>query len=220
MATSDIMKKLEEELNSGIKTEPQVVYLLTQIRKIIERDNLKEQYARLKFHCDWVLHSSMDRAEAKAILKEFDAAYGHLSGTVKLIDLPEPLKSEIDRISKLRSFEEELSKFLAAYGLPLLTRHSFDGWTHFLYLYGKVIEDTPLEVSRIAAKYKPKQVTPGSGLKYISHVIVKCESARETVKCADVEEVLFKLTWTSYNESGKFGDIFVINSFQKRRKLP
>ncbi|MGD0887249.1 MAG: hypothetical protein ABSA46_20590 [Thermodesulfovibrionales bacterium] len=211
--TPDILRKLAVELNTGITTEVQVVYLLAGIRKLIERDKTEDQYPRLKFHCDWALHSSMDRAAAKAILRQFDAAHPLLLGNVELHNLPAPLKSEIDRISTMHSFEEELSKFLAAYGLPLLTQHRYDGWVHFLHLYTKVIEDIPLVVAVPAIRKKPKQATSDTGPKHISHVTVNLEQARETIKHAGGEELLFKVTWTIYDKNGQSGDIFILNSF-------
>src|SRR5258708_6215532 len=155
--TPDIIRKLAGELDAGITTEVQVVYLLAGIRKLIERDKIETQYAGLKFHCDWALHSSMDRAAAKAILRRFDAAHALLRGNIELHTLPSDLRIEIDRISKMKSFDEELAKFLMAYGLPPLTQNRSDGWTHFLHLYTKVIEDIPLVVSVPAVKQKPKQ---------------------------------------------------------------
>ena len=211
--TRDIIRKLAGELDTGITTEVQVVYLLAGIRKLIERDKIEEQYARLKFHCDWALHSSMDREAAKSILKQFDAAYVLLRGNIELDKLPSTLRVEIDRISQMRSFERELLRFLAAYGLPPLTQHRSDGWTHFLHLYTKVIEDIPLVLSSGAKKKNPKQGTTDSNPKHISHVTVHLELARETVKYAGGEEVLFKVTWTIHDKNGQSGDIFILNSF-------
>src|ERR1700730_1735319 len=115
MSTPEIIRKLKDELDKGIATEVQTIYLLAGIRKLIERDKVEDQYADLRFHCDWALHSSMDRAAAKAILRQFDAVQPLLLDGKKL---PSELRSEIDRISKMRSFNKELAKFLAAYGLP------------------------------------------------------------------------------------------------------
>lgn len=210
--TPDMLSKLEIELVSGITTEVQVVYLLAAIRKLMERDTLHDKYADLKFHCDWALHSSMDRAAARGVLKQFDAAHALLRENVELHDLPTPLRCEIDRISKMRSFEEELSKFLAAYGLSPLTLHRPDGWTHFLHLYTKVIEDIPLVVSVPAAKKRPKQTIADSASKHISHLTVNCELARDTIKHADGEEVLFKVTWVIHDKNGQSGAIFILNS--------
>jgi hypothetical protein len=211
--TPDIIRKLGRELNTGITTEVQVVYLLAGIRKLIERDRIEEQYAGLKFHCDWALLSRMDRAAAKAILKQFDSAHALLRENIKLHTLPSELKTEIKRISQMKSFEKELSQFLAAYGLPPLTQHRSDAWTHFLYLYTKVIEDIPLAVCVPAAKPKPRHGTTDSRPKHISHVTVHCESAREAVRHAGGEEVVFKVTWTVHDKNGQSGDIFILNSF-------
>jgi hypothetical protein len=202
MTTRDIISKLTAELYGGIKTEVQVVYLLAGIRKIIERDKIRNQYPDLNFHCDWALHSSLDRAAAKAILREFDAAHALLRGNVKLRGLPHPLRAEIDRISKMRSFETELSQFLTAYGLPQLTKNRPDGWTHFLQLYARVVEDIPLVVSSPAVA------------KHITHVTVHFDQAREAVSEDPLEkEMLFRVTWTVHDKNGQSGSIFVINSY-------
>ena len=63
----EIIRKLTAQLNEGITTEVQVVYLLVGIRKLIERDEKRERYPVLNFSCDWVLHSKLDRSGAKAI---------------------------------------------------------------------------------------------------------------------------------------------------------
>ncbi len=150
--TPDIIRKLTAELKAGITTEVQVVYMLAGIRKIIERDNIGGQYPDLKFHCDWALHSSMDRAAAKKVLRQFDAAHALLQNNIELHNLPRPLRSEINRISQMHSFETELGNFLNVYGLPPITLHRNDGWVHFLHLYTKVIEDVPLVVAVPAVK--------------------------------------------------------------------
>ena len=52
MSTPEIIRKLTDELDKGIATEVQTVYVLAGIRKLIERDRIEGQYADLKFHCD------------------------------------------------------------------------------------------------------------------------------------------------------------------------
>ncbi len=215
--TPDILKKLTRELDAGIKTEVQVVYLLAGIRKLIERDEIKEEYADLNFHCDWALHSKLDRATAKEILKKFDAAHALLRGQIKLRDLPPPLSTEIERISKMSSFEKELSRFLAEYDLPPLTKNRPDGWSYFLHLYAKVIEDIPLMVALPAEKKKKsKTATTDSAPKHISHVTINFAEAREMIEHSTGEkEVLFKVTWTIHDKNGQGrGDISVFYSFQ------
>ena len=215
MTTRDIISKLTNELHGGIETECQVVYLLAGVRKIIERDKAKEQYPDLKFHCDWALHSSLEGPAARKVLRKFDAAHALLRQNIKLHDLPGPLEADIKRISEMRSFEEELSRFLNDYDLPPLTKRRPDGWTHFLHLYIRVIEDIPLVVSLPAErKKKPgKQRATPDAPKHISRVVVHLQPAQETVQYGGEEEVFFKVIWAIHDKNGQSGSVFVINSF-------
>jgi hypothetical protein len=129
MSTPDILEKLTKELDAGITSEVQVVYLLAGIRKLMERDEVEDEYTNLKFHCDWVLHPKLQGTGAKAILRKFDAAYPLLKGGLELHNLPGELKGEIERISKMRYFHKELDGFLDEYGLPPLTKNRDDGPT-------------------------------------------------------------------------------------------
>ncbi len=192
MTTPDILYKLSRELDAGVATEPQVVYLLAGIRKLIERDDARGKYPDLNFHCDWALHSKLDRRAAQQILREFDAAHPLLRDKkMELDELPDGLSSEIDRISKMRSFEEELSQFLEDYGLPPLKK-----WTHFLHLYARVIEDIPLVVTDPSAQY-------------ISQVTVQVQLAPEPIQ----GHRFFQVTWRINGRDGGSGSIFVINSY-------
>lgn len=214
--TEEIIRKLTAELNKGIDTEVQVVYVLAGIRKLIERDTLEGKYPGLKFHCDWALHSMMDRAGAKAILRKFDAAHSLLKGRVALNDLPTILRNEIDRISQMKSFSEELSQFLEVYNLPPLTQNRSDGWAHFLHLYTRVVEDIPLVVtSPVETKKQKKQAATDNSPKHIAKVTVHCESAKETVKHSGGEEMLFKVRWRVCDKNGETGEVFIINSFSR-----
>jgi hypothetical protein len=199
MSTPAIIRKLTKELEDGITSEVQVVYLLAGIRKLMERDGIKSQYPYLTFHCDWVLHSELQGKTAQDILRKFDAAHPLLRDhNVELHDLPGDLRTEIDTISKMSSFEKELSSVLTKYGLPPLTATRQDGWPLFLHFYANVIEDIPLLV----------QDTVANPAQNISKVVV---NVREAVLNADM---LFQVTWTIYDKNGQSGTIFVINSFE------
>jgi hypothetical protein len=197
--TEEIIKKLTAELSKGITTEAQVVYVLAGIRKLIERDDKATAYSALNFHCDWVLHSKLDRAGAKAVLRLFDAVQPLLKGEK---DLPQPLQREIDDISKMRSFEKELTGFLAEYGLPPVA-HDADGWSHFLHLYTRVIQDIPLVV-------KPSSPDAAQN---ISKIVVHFEAARETQKFEDREDSVYRVVWEILDKDGESGTISIYNSF-------
>ncbi len=198
MSTGEIVSKLTQELSEGISSEAQVVYLLSQIRKLMERDQIEDKYVNLKFHCDWTLHSRLRGETAHQILRLFDAAYPALKGMKNKLqeELPDDLRKEIDKIAEMQSFQVELETVLAGYGLPPLTIKHSDGWVRFLYLYAKVIEDIPLEVQPL----RP------DAAKNLSKVVVKLRRTTEK------KEVPFRLDWEIHD---KAGDIFAISTFKQ-----
>jgi hypothetical protein len=135
---------------------------------------------------------------AQDVLTYFDAANLHLKTGVKLHELPRGLQCEIDNISQMKHFEEELAAFLNANMLPSIDAARHDGWIHFLHLYAKVVEDCPLVISG-----------KNSVNSDIESVTVHLELAKEAVG----DHMLFEVTWTVEDKNGLSGSIFVINSF-------
>src|SRR5580700_3981790 len=130
----DILDKLAKQLNKGIETEAEASYFLSEIRKFLEQQRLKNNFEYLKFHCDWILHSELAGPMAQNVLKQFDDANIHMKTGIKMQDLPHGLRQEIDRLSKFRYFEAELSQFLTDNALPAMTVTRTDGWAHFFHL--------------------------------------------------------------------------------------
>jgi hypothetical protein len=71
--TPDILSKISVVLSSPLSLEMEVTYILSGIRKIIERDELEDEYTYLFFHCNWALHTSMDRGLSLASDLNFPA---------------------------------------------------------------------------------------------------------------------------------------------------
>jgi hypothetical protein len=199
MTPLQIIGKLEILLATGITTEAQALYLMAGVRKLLEQQEAKKQYEYLTFHCDWALHSKLGGRTAQKILKLFDAANIHLKTGVELRHLPPNLRREIDRISKMKPFEQELTQFLQTNGLPSLETHRSDGWVHFLHLYAKVVEDCPLEMTE-----KNKSAT-------IASVTLHVDLAKASQH--DGGDMWFKVNWTVLDKNGLSGNIFVLNSF-------
>lgn len=200
----DILKKLEPLLNKGISSEIEVVYLMSRLRMLLEQQQVEEQYKYLRFHCDWTLHSKLDRKAAQEILSRFDAANLHLKEGMELNQLPAPLQGEIDNISKMKYFEKELSEFLRANRLPGIDAARPDGWIHFEHIYVKVVEDCPLVISL-------KNATSAG----IESVTVSCVLANKKMG----DHMMFQVIWTILDKNGKHGQIFVINSFALKEPI-
>lgn len=197
MTRSAITAKLQEQLAKGITSEPEAVYFLAEVRKLLELQKAKDQYEYLTFHCDWALHPKLQGRMAQKILAYFDKANIHLKTGMKLHDLPGPLRIDVDRISKMRYFEDQLGEFLNGNGLPSLEQTRADGWIHFVHLYGKIVEDCPLVI----------QATNASAT--IGNVTLRLEFAEKP----DNRDTWFMVRWIIEDKNGGKGEIFVINSF-------
>jgi hypothetical protein len=197
MTQSAIIAKLESLLARGMTDEAEALYLIVEIRKLLEQQEAKKDYEYLTFHCDWAVHATLRGTTAQRILKLFDAADIHLKAGVELHDLPGSLKMEIDRISKLRYFEKEFENFLKSNGLPSLEMTRSDGWIHFVHLYAKIVEECPLVM------------TAKNGSATVASVTLKMELAKEPKQ----DDMWFKVSWIIQDKNGLTGEIYVLNSF-------
>jgi hypothetical protein len=135
-----ILSKLEDELKKEIKSESQVVYILSKIRKILEWENAKGKYKTLNFYCNWVLHNKIDRTEPVGkILKDF------------IIN-----KEERYKFIFHQEFEKEFGRFLEDYGLPVLNSNQFKKFKNEL---NKAVSETPVEII-IGTRYRIKLGDP------------------------------------------------------------
>ena len=72
-----------------------------------------------------------------------------------------------------------------------------DGWTKFLLLYAKVIEDCPLEINSTNATSSVEKIT------------ISVELVNKLVEA----QQLYKITWNIVERNGEIGQIYVLNSF-------
>lgn len=196
MTQESIVEKLRAEFDRGIETEAQASYVMSEVRKLLEQQQSKQQYEYLTFHCDWALHSRLEGRTTQKILKLFDAANIQLRNGNKLHDLPARERNEIDRISKMRYFERELGEFLHANGLPTLDEARIDGWIRFLQLYSRVVSDCPLVMTT-----KNQSAT-------ITQVTLSVRVDDKTFE----SEVWFRVDWKISDKNGRTGTLWVINS--------
>lgn len=139
-------EQIDSNLNRILGTdqwsEEEVVYFLVEIYKLIEQQNLKENYKVLVFYRNWVCHSSLSSA---------DKIFEDLVALVKIkkyLDMPRTWKALSTRIV-IESFAEyspsllcgEINKFLTGQGLK-----SEISWKKFIYSMMDVLRDVPLTI--------------------------------------------------------------------------
>lgn len=133
--TPDIISKLNAEIQQGITTEIQVVYLMAGIRKLLERQNLQNSYNHLYFYCNWALHPNLTNTYAQDILRLLNQINTHLSNGLEVANLPQEAKDKLIEISRMDLFREEMFNFMASNGIIPLNSHAPNGWVKFLNLY-------------------------------------------------------------------------------------
>jgi hypothetical protein len=130
-----IVAKLSQELERSITTEPLVVYLLVEIRKLMDRKGV--QYNTLRLCCNWAVHVELSGEVAQRIVRQVDALYPRLVNG----QLTEEDKRSLRAFFLMNTFREELEDFLVKVGLRRLQD---DEWNGFLACFLNVIEDCPL----------------------------------------------------------------------------
>jgi hypothetical protein len=136
----DIVRKLRAELERGISTESQVVYVLVKIRRLLDLDQDSAStsgYSALRLCCNWAVHAKLSHSQAHNIVRLVDSLYPNLlSG--KSTDQE---KNDLRKIFSLNTFRGELTQFLSDKRLPMLPDAE---WNSFLTCFLNTIEDCPL----------------------------------------------------------------------------
>lgn len=153
----DIVEKLRFEFREPIRSERQVVYILAELRKLMEIDSIARNeadaladssYFALKFHCDWAVHVRLGQSGAQRIVQRFDQYQKFMEALMphgnpgNAVD-PGFLQ-ELNQSLNLTKFREQLGAYLKSHGLDSAIATDDGQWTEFLVYYTRVIEDAPL----------------------------------------------------------------------------
>jgi hypothetical protein len=169
----DIVEKLRGELQEPIHSERQVVYILAELRKLMEMESIARSergepadnsYFALKFYCDWAVHVRLGQSGARRIVQRFDqyqqfmeelASPGKEGTTVDPAFL-----EELDQSLQLTKFRDQLAAYLDFHHLGSEVATNEERWIAFLAYYFHVIEDAPL-------------ISEAKGLEWVDSVAVK-----------------------------------------------
>lgn len=146
MARSEIAEKIEVLLSNDPKwTEPEVVYLFVQTRKLLDHAKLETQQdsPHLRFYCDWTVHISKDRIDpiTLGVVKDMGA------------DIEKQIKNpfmnsgkEVINFAYFRSLHQELIKLLKAEGINTESIEDEMSWVQVLTTLVKILENQPLNI--------------------------------------------------------------------------
>lgn len=167
----DIIAKLHGELRERTRSERQVVYLLAELRKLMELESIGKvdagapadnSYFALKFYCDWAVHVRLDQAGARRIVQRFNEYQKFMDDQAAPgITVVDPaFLQELDQNLQLTKFRDQLGTYLDSHGLDIKITKDKERWVEFLTYYSRVIEDAPL-------------ISEAKGLKWVDSVAVK-----------------------------------------------
>ena len=134
-----ILEKLNDVLLMHSIEEPTVLYLMIQIRKVLDHlgENVANRYTLLSFYCDWVAHINMDRAPARRILEKLSAS---LKYDVR------PMDQDATEIIGFINLRKELTEFLRDNRLYTIWVDK-DSWYKFRACLLEILIDCPLASS-------------------------------------------------------------------------
>jgi hypothetical protein len=143
MARHSIVEKLHPVLTQPIETEMQVVYILVELRKLLEHDGNKDLYPVLNFYGDWVVHTKLSSSRvADRIVRLFDEVmHRKVNDTIDL-----RLEEEAVSFFNETLLREQLRTLLGSVGLPTELCTNDTNWHDFRKKLAGVIEDAPLEL--------------------------------------------------------------------------
>lgn len=146
MQTS-IEAKLTALLADAIDTEAKAVYLLCQVRKLQDYDNVGPN--RLRMFCNWAVHVELEaRSTVEPFLQHIDDVVGHkLAGVLTAQSFAAELALK-DDFAAFDTFRNELRALLAHHNIPATLCDDDAGWYGFLEQYSGVIEDCTLTLKR------------------------------------------------------------------------
>jgi hypothetical protein len=153
MSEPQIVAKLREALNEDIAREKDVMYILAESRKLLEK--LENAGFALKLYCHWALHVDLTRPGTTLdFLKRVD---NFIEGELdrRKLNAAENYLTFREFIY-LETFRKDLGELFARFALPTALCDEDRRWHEFLKLYAGIIEDGSLYCGDDAAEAKKK----------------------------------------------------------------
>lgn len=140
-----IIGKLRAHLAGSVDTECKVVYLLCEVRKLLDKQRPDPMPFALRLYCHWAVHVDLSRPSTTMpfLEKVDDYVFNKLNAeeTNEMIVAEEALFREF---VYLETFRKELSQFLAFHRLSTSLCDEDALWFAFLAAFAGVIEDGSL----------------------------------------------------------------------------
>jgi len=137
-----LIEKLGAAVAADIASECQVVYILAEARKLLEKYPPDPTPFALKMYCHWALHVDLTNpGTTERFLGQIDNFVESVIAGGKDINLEHRVFHEF---AYWETFRTQFREFLRAYGLQTAICDEEKRWHEFLRYYARVIEDGSL----------------------------------------------------------------------------
>lgn len=151
-----IVEKIKTHLAGGVRTESRVVYLLAEVRKLLDADEKANPgqprtLPALWMFCHWALHVDLSNPGTTSSFMSDVEAYV-ISQNITGLPKPDGTFSFIDQhkfsqeLQRLTNFRAQLKEFLRSKNLSTRLCDNKRSWSAFLTAYAGVIEDGSLSI--------------------------------------------------------------------------
>jgi hypothetical protein len=137
----ELLRKLHADLERPIETEPDVVYLLCELRKLIDAQPVRGSLNTLKFYCHWALHIELTHSNwVRPFIAPSDEFLAHRIHVKR----DYMAREDVEKVEALLSWDQlrrELWRVLKIYKLSQTLCAFDDHWRRFLIAYSGVVND-------------------------------------------------------------------------------
>ena len=136
----EIIRKLNEfiDTHAPFKEECEAVYLMVELRKLLDRAHEKGQFARVRFYCDWTVHISKAQHHdaIQDIIEELNEILNN-NGS------PYP-KEDIVSLFSFSELRKEMTELFRIHGLRTALCQDDKHWEQFVNVFIQVLADQPI----------------------------------------------------------------------------
>lgn len=145
--------KITNELNQEIVAERQAVYILVELRKLLELRGLDKdaRYRALIFCCDWAVHPALNRESAKQITLLFDQY--EMSYRKEPVGVSQAGIPELVEFCDHSRFREQFIEACEQNDISALAVRDDRWWRSFLTQFSEVVRDCPIEAKAETTTY-------------------------------------------------------------------
>lgn len=142
----ELLTKIQGVLDLPITTEMQVLYLLVELRKLIDREKYKNPV--LRTFCNWVVHTDLEnKAEgSRLVLTEFD------DQMTRVLERNESVPS-FEHLS-FGAFRAALEQCFDSFGLSAKFIKDKSEYLRFVGLYSSIVSECPIHFTASKTKLK------------------------------------------------------------------